>query len=1113
MTKTAHTTAIDKKLLWLCLTVWILVQGFHMYETYNSSVHVASQQQSELDQLTNLLRAGEEVQLAQFEPRAIHAVVRSKKGTLVYWTTQDQLATASSAGTSRSTSLSVGDYMLTYQHLDIRQDTTSDRWRRWLALLCLLCATILILQLIGHTMSETKAAITQVSILSVLVAVSQYLYLPLAITKGVSEGSQLTLLHWLTMMAAVWLLSRVIHKLAKKVPARYSILKSALCGLVVGASFCLFVSFIDHTAAGSVFSRGLDIPLHYYFSGITLLTSYVIFGMFTYLTLRDYYIHWAHALSTKVKYTGLVLGLLVSLGLYAYGQSLAIPVVPLLAFLLAYVLIADVYQDQKYKSVAFLFLWLIIYAGFIASCVFHFQLEEDAGRRAEYAHNLYYPEQQALTAEVREVDEALKQSTVFAQLASLPYPARLDVQDFSSFLEEQVPGISKYTYELQCYEADGSPIFRNYYSSITDLDLDLQQSSQLSDHIHYHALKGFYLLRYDIENLTFPESSIQLAVHIAISDSPLSATASNYKYLVQRDGSITATNTQNPNVLALLTSDVAPGHGKQGDMRYTVDSPMANVQVLVVRELDGLLKPISLFSFILTLAGIMLVVLLGSDKWLGLLPADLEVAFDYRSSLRGKIQFTIVSLTIFSFLLIGLMTIIYFKSVLEDRSAQQQESEISAIVKNAFSTLSGSTDYEGKRTILASELDKLSHIHEKQLALYDNYGKLLRSTHSDHSPVRMPYAVRSLTLNNTKSTGSYYYDYDTDMHYLPLRSDESAFAVLAIPADHQVLSNYSLLDFLSTILNVYIFLFLVAGTIAIAISNSITRPLSFLKDKLTLFKLGKNQEPLQWNTRDEIGSLINSYNQLIAQLDESANVIAKTERDTAWREMAKQVAHEIKNPLTPMKLSIQHLQRLSQQNYDDIQPMVSRISKTLLEQFNNLDNIANSFSNFATMPTASNEKIIINDVVESIHDLFRKREDMDISLSEPINDLYVFADRNQLVRVLNNIVKNAIQAIPEHRAGMIMMSLSQVKNNAVITVTDNGTGIPADMREKVFTPNFTTKSSGTGLGLAISANMIESFNGRIYFETEEGKGTSFYIEIPLMRLEDNYLGQTRVSLD
>jgi len=848
------------------------------------------------------------------------------------------------------------------------------------------------------------------------------------------------------------------------VPARYSILKSALCGLVVGASFCLFVSFIDHTAAGSVFSRGLDIPLHYYFSGITLLTSYVIFGMFTYLTLRDYYIHWAHALSTKVKYTGLVLGLLVSLGLYAYGQSLAIPVVPLLAFLLAYVLIADVYQDQKYKSVAFLFLWLIIYAGFIASCVFHFQLEEDAGRRAEYAHNLYYPEQQALTAEVREVDEALKQSTVFAQLASLPYPARLDVQDFSSFLEEQV-------------------------------------------------LKGFYLLRYDIENLTFPESSIQLAVHIAISDSPLSATASNYKYLVQRDGSITATNTQNPNVLALLTSDVAPGHGKQGDMRYTVDSPMANVQVLVVRELDGLLKPISLFSFILTLAGIMLVVLLGSDKWLGLLPADLEVAFDYRSSLRGKIQFTIVSLTIFSFLLIGLMTIIYFKSVLEDRSAQQQESEISAIVKNAFSTLSGSTDYEGKRTILASELDKLSHIHEKQLALYDNYGKLLRSTHSDHSPVRMPYAVRSLTLNNTKSTGSYYYDYDTDMHYLPLRSDESAFAVLAIPADHQVLSNYSLLDFLSTILNVYIFLFLVAGTIAIAISNSITRPLSFLKDKLTLFKLGKNQEPLQWNTRDEIGSLINSYNQLIAQLDESANVIAKTERDTAWREMAKQVAHEIKNPLTPMKLSIQHLQRLSQQNYDDIQPMVSRISKTLLEQFNNLDNIANSFSNFATMPTASNEKIIINDVVESIHDLFRKREDMDISLSEPINDLYVFADRNQLVRVLNNIVKNAIQAIPEHRAGMIMMSLSQVKNNAVITVTDNGTGIPADMREKVFTPNFTTKSSGTGLGLAISANMIESFNGRIYFETEEGKGTSFYIEIPLMRLEDNYLGQTRVSLD
>jgi len=141
-----------------------------------------------------------------------------------------------------------------------------------------------------------------------------------------------------------------------------------------------------------------------------------------------------------------------------------------------------------------------------------------------------------------------------------------------------------------------------------------------------------------------------------------------------------------------------------------------------------------------------------------------------------------------------------------------------------------------------------------------------------------------------------------------------------------------------------------------------------------------------------------------AKLDESADIIAKTERDTAWREMAKQVAHEIKNPLTPMKLSIQHLQRMAQSDLPDMGDRIERISKTLLEQFNNLNNIANSFSNFATMPQASNEKLILNEVVESVHDLFRKREDINITLSEPINDLFVHADRNHIVRVLNNII-------------------------------------------------------------------------------------------------------------
>jgi nitrogen fixation/metabolism regulation signal transduction histidine kinase len=318
--------------------------------------------------------------------------------------------------------------------------------------------------------------------------------------------------------------------------------------------------------------------------------------------------------------------------------------------------------------------------------------------------------------------------------------------------------------------------------------------------------------------------------------------------------------------------------------------------------------------------------------------------------------------------------------------------------------------------------------------------------------------------------------------------------------------------FFGTLLNAYVFLFLIAVALAIAVANSITRPLSELGEKLKQLGIGKKNEPIQWAIKDEIGTLISDYNSMIDKLDDSAQVLAQTERDLAWREMAKQVAHEIKNPLTPMKLSIQYLQNGIHTDPEKLKQLVGRVSSTLIEQIENLSNIASEFSNFAKMPQAENEKVLLNDVVASVHDLFRKREDMDVQLYVPIQDIYVFADRNQLIRVLNNVVKNAIQAIPEERRGRIDISLLKRGDKAIISVLDNGTGIPDEMKERVFTPNFTTKSSGTGLGLAICANIVETFNGRIHFATNPGEGTTFFVEIPLMRLEGNVREQEHVML-
>lgn len=219
--------------------------------------------------------------------------------------------------------------------------------------------------------------------------------------------------------------------------------------------------------------------------------------------------------------------------------------------------------------------------------------------------------------------------------------------------------------------------------------------------------------------------------------------------------------------------------------------------------------------------------------------------------------------------------------------------------------------------------------------------------------------------------------------------------------------------------------------------------------------------------------------------------------------MAKQVAHEIKNPLTPMKLSIQYMLHAYQSNPNNIKPLIERVSKTLIEQIDSLAQIANEFSNFAKMPKAENTQFLLNDLVVSVHNLFaNERQDMDISLYLPDSAYFVYADKKHLTRVLNNLIKNAIQAIPSDRKGRIDVRLKQEEEKVIIKVSDNGVGISEEMRDKVFVPNFTTKSSGTGLGLAISKNIIEAVSGRIYFDTEVGLGTDFYVILPLIEVQE-----------
>ncbi len=304
--------------------------------------------------------------------------------------------------------------------------------------------------------------------------------------------------------------------------------------------------------------------------------------------------------------------------------------------------------------------------------------------------------------------------------------------------------------------------------------------------------------------------------------------------------------------------------------------------------------------------------------------------------------------------------------------------------------------------------------------------------------------------------------------------------------------------FVVSILNLYVVLMMICIMVSVVISDRIVQPIKLIQSKIETIELGKNYEKIDYNRKDELGQLVAEYNNMVDKLDESAKLLAKGERESAWREMAKQIAHEIKNPLTPMKLSIQFLTRSWDSKNPEFEGVLNKVSSTLIQQIDTLSSIATGFSNFAKLPQPDAKPLNMVEVIDNVVQLFHTVENCDITSDMGgRSEVIVMADKEQMTRVFVNIIKNATQAIPEGVRGKIHVSLEVAGDKLVVRIADNGCGIPDEIREKLFTPNFTTKSSGSGLGLAMVKNMVINAKGEITFESEVGKGTTFIITLPV----------------
>lgn len=404
---------------------------------------------------------------------------------------------------------------------------------------------------------------------------------------------------------------------------------------------------------------------------------------------------------------------------------------------------------------------------------------------------------------------------------------------------------------------------------------------------------------------------------------------------------------------------------------------------------------------------------------------------------------------------------------------------------------------------LGSEISKLANHSGMDLNIYSNEGRLLASSTPMifESNIISDYLVakgmdelvirgkESLILD--ESIGNFFYK----TSYAAIQSPESGELLGVLGSPYFASKNHlkrQQLQVFGNIINIFTFVFILSILIAYFIISKLTKPIVDIADRLHQTGFVQANQPIEWHTDDEIGTLVKEYNNMLSKLERTKVELARNEKEAAWREMAKQVAHEIKNPLTPMKLTIQHLQRIMSDKEGDKKSL-----DILLSQIDTLDEIVTSFSHFAKMPTPEREPFDLRLVLEKSIDL---HVDKQISKDLSEGTFMIMGDKKLFGRIFNNLILNAFQAMKAVDDPKLLVTMIQQNDQIEIEFRDQGDGIREEIKDKVFTPNFSTKETGSGIGLAVAKRGIEHAGGDIWFNTKEGSGTSFYIQLPIHKV-------------
>ena len=474
-------------------------------------------------------------------------------------------------------------------------------------------------------------------------------------------------------------------------------------------------------------------------------------------------------------------------------------------------------------------------------------------------------------------------------------------------------------------------------------------------------------------------------------------------------------------------------------------------------------------------------------------------------SLRTKIFIGFMVVCFFSIIGSTAMSYLIIKKSTDEQSVTEMQNKFEALMKTLDYAVSHTNITQDKDlvNILQNEIYEISDINKHDVILYDLQGNYLVSNKELNlvAQKKIPHETLMNVLESDKRVDVQEYDQKVGSNvtssYMILRNNMlEPIAIVYFPFYHNDnIYAGAFNKYVQYIILVNLFLILLSIWLSWVISKNLTKTITRISELITRTTLfGREMKPIKYFQNDELSGLVKSYNKMIYQIEDQKMLLANKEREEAWREMAKQVAHEVKNPLTPMKLLIQNFERKFDKNDPDIDTKVKNLSRSLVDQIDLVATVASAFSEFAKLPPKNDERFDLKDELENLVRIFN--EEGSIYFHSNKQEIPINMDRVYLSRIFTNLITNAKQAEREGVKSIINLDVELFNKKVVINVEDNGSGIPKDKLEQIFEPNFTTKNSGMGLGLTMVRKMIEEYKGEISVKSEEGRGTKFTIILP-----------------